>query len=312
MQYRRLGNAGMKVSAVSLGGWTTFGGSIQEMDLAEEIIVGAYEAGINFYDIADVYARGESEKMMGRVLARFPRNTLVISSKVFGEMSDDVNDRGLSRKHIMESIDRSLRNIGTDYLDIYYCHRYDNDTPLEETVRAMDDLIHQGKILYWGTSEWPAARIAEAYGVARQYNLYPPQAEQPGYHMMRRTRVEHEVLPVTGPLGIGLTTFSPLANGLLTGKYDEAVPEGTRYAGRDNLDDEFEVNREKVRQLKPIADELGITRAELALAWCLRNPGVSSVITGATKQSQIESNARAAEVVLDDGVIARIDEILPL
>ncbi len=231
MQYRRLGNAGMKVSAVSLGGWTTFGGSIKEMELAEEIIVGAYEAGINFYDIADVYARGESEKMMGKVLARFQRNTLVISSKVFGAMSDDVNDRGLSRKHIMESIDRSLRNIGTDYLDIYYCHRYDDETPLEETVRAMDDLIHKGKILYWGTSEWPAARIAEAYGIARQYNLYPPQAEQPGYHMMRRTRVEKEVLPVTEPLGIGLTSFSPLANGLLTGKYDEDVPEGTRYAG---------------------------------------------------------------------------------
>ncbi len=155
---------------------------------------------------------------MGKVLARFPRNTLVISSKVFGEMSDDVNDRGLSRKHIMESIDRSLRNIGTDYLDIYYCHRYDDETPLEETVRAMDDLIHQGKILYWGTSEWPAARIAEAYGIARQYNLYPPQAEQPGYHMMRRTRVENEVLPVTEPLGIGLTVFSPMANGLLIGQ----------------------------------------------------------------------------------------------
>jgi voltage-dependent potassium channel beta subunit len=312
MQFRRLGNAGIKVSAVSLGGWTTFGGSIKETALAEEIIVGAYEAGINFYDIADVYARGESEKMMGKMLARFPRNTLVISSKVFGAMSDDVNDRGLSRKHIMESIDRSLRNIGTDYLDIYYCHRYDDETPLEETVRAMDDLIHKGKILYWGTSEWPAARIAEAHGIARQYNLYPPQAEQPGYHMMRRTRVEKEVLPVTEPLGIGLTSFSPLANGLLTGKYDEAVPEGTRYAGRDNLGEEFEANREKVRQLKPIAEELGITRAELALAWCLRLPGVSSVITGATKQSQIESNARAAEVVLDDDVIAQIDEIMPL
>jgi voltage-dependent potassium channel beta subunit len=312
MQYRRLGNAGMKVSAVSLGGWTTFGGSIKELELAEEIIVGAYETGINFYDIADVYARGESEKMMGKVLARFLRNTLVISSKVFGEMSDDVNDRGLSRKHIMESIDRSLRNIGTDYLDIYYCHRYDDETPLEETVRAMDDLIHKGKILYWGTSEWPAARIAEAYGIARQYNLYPPQAEQPGYHMMRRKRVETEVLPVTEPLGIGLTSFSPMANGLLSGKYDDAVPEGTRYAGRNNLGDEFETNREKVRQLKPIADELGITRAELALAWCLRNPGVSSVITGATKQSQIESNARAAEVVLDADVIAQIDEIMPL
>ncbi len=312
MQYRRLGKAGTKVSTIALGGWTTFGGSIQEMDLAEEIIVSAYESGINFYDIADVYARGESEKMMGKVLARFPRHTLVISSKVFGEMSDDVNDRGLSRKHIMESIDRSLRNIGTDYLDIYYCHRYDEETPLEETVRAMDDLIRRGKVLYWGTSEWSAARIAEAYGIARQYNLYPPQVEQPGYHMMRRQRVEVDLLPVAEALGIGLTIFSPLANGLLTGKYDDDLPAGTRFANRDKLGDDFEAKRERVRMLKPIADDLGITRAELVLAWCLRLPAVSSVITGATKKSQIESNVRAAEVQLSDEIIARIDAVMPL
>lgn len=312
MQYRRLGKAGTKVSTIALGGWTTFGGSIQEMDLAEEIIVSAYESGINFYDIADVYARGESEKMMGKILARFPRHTLVISSKVFGEMSDDVNDRGLSRKHIMESIDRSLRNIGTDYLDIYYCHRYDEETPLEETVRAMDDLIRRGKVLYWGTSEWSAARIAEAYGIARQYNLYPPQVEQPGYHMMRRQRVEVDLLPVAEALGIGLTIFSPLANGLLTGKYDDDLPAGTRFANRDKLGDDFEAKRERVRMLKPIADDLGITRAELVLAWCLRLPAVSSVITGATKKSQIESNVRAAEVQLSDEIIARIDAVMPL
>ncbi len=312
MQYRRLGKAGTKVSTIALGGWTTFGGSIQEMDLAEEIIVSAYESGINFYDIADVYARGESEKMMGKVLARFPRHTLVISSKVFGEMSDDVNDRGLSRKHIMESIDRSLRNIGTDYLDIYYCHRYDEETPLEETVRAMDDLIRGGKVLYWGTSEWPAARIAEAYGIARQYNLYPPQVEQPGYHMMRRQRVEVELLPVAEALGIGLTVFSPLANGLLTGKYDDELPAGTRFANREKLGDDFETKRERARSLKPIADDLGITRAELALAWCLRLPAVSSVITGATKKSQIESNARAAAVQLSNDIIAQIDAVMPL
>ena len=312
MQYRRLGSAGTKVSAVALGGWTTFGGSIKEVESAREIIVGAYDAGINFYDTADVYARGESEKMMGKVLSQFPRHTLVISSKVFGAMSDDVNDRGLSRKHIMESVDRSLRNIGTDYLDIYYCHRYDEETPMEETVRAMDDLIHRGKILYWGTSEWPAVRIAEAYGIARQYNLYPPQVEQPGYHMMRRPRVENELMPVTEPLGIGLTPFSPLANGLLTGKYDDDVPEGTRLAARDDLGEAFETNRDKVRRLKPIADELGVTRAELALAWCLRLPAVCSIITGATKKSQIESNARAADVELSDDLITRIDEIMPL
>jgi voltage-dependent potassium channel beta subunit len=312
MKYRRLGNAGTKVSAVSLGGWTTFGESIQDQDLARQIITMAYDSAINFFDIADVYAKGESEKMMGQVLKEFPRHTLVVSSKVFGKMSDDVNDRGLSRKHIMESIDKSLQRIGTDYLDIYYCHRYDPETPLEEVVRAMDDLIHRGKIIYWGTSEWPAAKIEEAYGLARQYNLYPPQVEQTGYHMMRRQRVENEVLPVAEPKGMGMTTFSPLANGLLTGKYDEVVPDDSRYGRQDDLDEKFETRREKVRQLKPLADELGITRAQLAVAWCLRWPAVSSVIGGATKPAQVKDNVKAAEVELPEEIIAKIDELMPI
>jgi len=313
VNYRKLGNAGTKVSEIALGGWTTFGGSIQDRDQAKQIIHAAYDSGINFFDIADVYARGESERMMGEVLQEFPRHTLVISSKVFGAMSDDVNDRGLSRKHIIESIDRSLQRIGTDYLDIYYCHRYDPETPLEETIRAMDDLVHQGKILYWGTSEWQSAQIATAVGLARQYNLYRPKVEQPGYSLLRRSRVETEVLPVAEPNGIGLTTFSPLANGVLTGKYDQGIPKDSRMSHNERMRDRYtEDALDRVRRLEPIANELGITRAQLALAWILRHPGVSSVITGATKPSQVESNALASGVTLDDDVVAQIDALFPI
>ena len=251
--------------------------------------------------------------MMGAVLGEFPRHTLVISSKLHRPMSDDVNDQGLSRKHIMESIEKSLRRIGTDYLDIYYCHRYDPETPLEETVRAMDDLIHQGKVLYWATSMWSGAQIAEAVGVARQFNLYRPWAEQPGYNMLRRERVERETFPVTEPNGIGLTVYSPLAGGILTGKYDDGIPEDSRMARRSGMQRGYTDDlADRVRQLKPIANELGLTRAQLSLAWILRHPGVSSVITGATQVSHIESNVGAAGVKLDGEVIARIDDIFPL
>ncbi len=310
MQYRRLGNAGMKVSAVALGGWTTFGGSIQDAALARRIILQAYESGINFFDIADAYARGDSERMMGKVLQDLPRHTLVISSKLYWPMSDDVNDRGLSRKHIMESIDKSLQRIGTDYLDIYYCHRFDPETPLEEVVRAMDDLVHQGKILYWGTSEWTGAQITDAVGLARQFNLYRPQVDQPGYNLTRRTHVEQDILPVARAQGIGVTTFSPLANGVLTGKYDDGIPEGSRAAQNENL--RARLTDEvigKVRALQPIADDLGVTRAQLAIAWILRHAEVSSVITGATKPEHVASNVKAADVALSEDVVSRLDEI---
>ncbi len=313
MNYRRLGNTGTKVSAISLGGWTTFGESIQNAELAKKIIVSAYDAGINFFDIADVYARGKSEEMMGSVLKDFPRHTLVISSKVFWPMSDEVNDRGLSRKHIMESIDKSLKRIGTDYVDIYYCHRYDPNTSVEEVVRAMDDLVHQGKVLYWGTSEWTGAQIAEAVGFARAHNLYAPVVEQPGYNLGRRTRVEKEIVPAVQAHNIGLTTFSPLYNGILTGKYDNGIPEGSRADLNEDMRGRLTPEViERVKQLKPIADELGITRAQLAIAWILRLPEVSSVITGATRPEHVESNVRAAGVELSKDVIASIDEIWPL
>jgi len=312
MKYRRLGQAGLKVSELSLGGWTTFGESLTDRQLTRDIITHAYESGINFFDIADIYAKGVSEEMMGAVLKDFPRHTLVISSKLYWPMSDEVNDRGLSRKHVMESIDKSLQRIGTDYLDIYFCHRYDEETPLEETVRAMDDLIHQGKILYWGTSEWSGAQIQAALDLCERYNLYKPQVEQPHYNMLHRDRVESEILPVTEPNGIGLVVWSPLASGVLTGKYDDAVPDDSRLARFDWLRSSHyrEEVIETVRRLKPIADALGVTRAQLAIAWTLRQPGVSSAITGATRPQQLDDTLKAIEIELDDETLRRIDDVI--
>lgn len=312
MQYRRLGDAGMKVSAVSLGGWINYGeGKVPEDD-ARRVVETAYEQGINYFDLADVYGNGEAEKQMGAVLKRYPRHTVVIASKVFWPMSDDVNDRGLSRKHIMESIDKSLARLGTEYLDIYFCHRPDLETPILETARAMNDLIRRGKVLYWGTSEWAASQLAEAYEVCDQHNFDKPQAEQPQYSMLYREPVESAVLPLAQQHGTGLVVFSPLAQGMLTGKYDDGVSQGSRFAREGWAAERFltDANAAKVRRLKPIADELGITRGQLALAWVLRNSGVSSVITGATKAAQVEENVRAAEVVLSKEVIERIEAIL--
>ena len=213
----------------------------------------------------------------------------------------------------MESIDKTLKRIGTDYLDIYFCHRYDPETPLEEVVRAMDDLVHQGKVLYWGTSEWTGAQIADAVGVAGRYNLYAPRVDQPGYNMTRRTRVETDVIPAVRQHGIGLTTFSPLASGLLTGKYDDGIPEDSRAKRNEGLKNSLEGDlADRVKKLKPIADGLGVTRGELAIAWILRNPEVSGVITGATKPEQVASNAKAAEVDLDQAVIDKINEVFPM
>jgi voltage-dependent potassium channel beta subunit len=312
MQYRRLGDAGMKVSSISLGGWINYGEGKVDPDAARRVVETAYAGGINFFDLADIYGRGEAEKQMGAVLKQFPRHTLVISSKVFWPMSDDVNDRGLSRKHIMESIDKSLQRLGTDYLDIYFCHRSDPETPVLETARAMNDLIQQGKVLYWGTSEWPSSRIVEAYELCERYNLHPPRTEQPQYSMLYRKRVEEEILPITEPRGIGLVVWSPLAMGMLTGKYDEGIPEGSRFAREDWARERFinDQNRMKVRRLAPLANELGISRGQLALAWVLRQSGVSSVIIGATSPEQVEENIKAADVRLTPDIIEAINIIL--
>ncbi len=312
MEYRNLGKSGLRVSEVSLGGWVTFGHSVNDQEMVRDIVLKAYEQGINFFDQADVYARGKSEEMMGAVLRELPRHTLVVSSKVYWPMSDDVNDRGLSRKHILESIDRTLKRLGTDYLDIYFAHRYDDTVPMEEIVMAFDHVVRTGRAMYWGTSMWPAARIAQAVEFAKANGLYAPVTEQPEYSMLRRERVEKEILPYTESAGVGLVVWSPLAMGMLTGKYDEGMPEGSRLSDNDNWGKSIvtDENREKVRALKPIADGLGITRAQLALAWALRQPGVSSVITGATKVHQIEDTVKAAGVKLDAGVLEQIDQIL--
>lgn len=312
MNYRRLGKSGLKVSALSLGGWTTFGDSVTDRRLARDIIMKAYDSGINYFDIADVYARGEAEKLMGSLLKLFPRHTLVISSKAFWPMSDDVNDRGLSRKHLVESVNASLQRIGTDYLDLFFCHRWDDKTPLEETVRALDDLVHQGKILYWGTSEWTGAQIQAALDLCERHNLVKPQVEQPLYNMISRRRVEGDVLPVAEKNGIGLVVWSPLASGLLTGKYDEALPEDSRLARLDWLRDQWyrQESIAAIRKLKPVADDLGVTRAQLALAWVLRQPGVSSAITGATKPAQLDETLKAIDITLDGDTLARIDAIM--
>ncbi len=312
MHYRRLGSAGMKVSAIALGGWINYGEGKVAEDEARQVVEAAYEQGINFFDLADIYGRGGAELQMGSVLKRYARHTLVISTKVFWPMSDDINDQGLSRKHIMESIDKSLQRLGTDYVDIYFCHRPDPETPLLETARAMDDLIRRGRVLYWGTSEWSAEQLAEVTALCERYNLYPPQAEQPQYSMLYRERVEQEILPAAAARGIGLVVWSPLAMGMLTGKYDEGIPQDTRFARESWARERFltEENSARVRRLAPIAERLGITRGQLALAWILRQPQVSSVIIGATKAAQVRENAAAADVVLSSELVQEIETVL--
>jgi voltage-dependent potassium channel beta subunit len=314
MVYRPLGRCGTKVSVLGLGGWTTFGGTVKDEGTVRRILRRAFDAGVNFFDIADVYALGEAEKVMGRALAEIPRHRLVISSKLFWPMSEDVNDRGLSRKHVMESVEKSLKRIGTDYLDLYFCHRFDPETPLEETVRAMDDLVRQGKVLYWGTSEWSGPQLREAWRIADRRNLTGPQVEQPQYHLLERARVERDVRPAAAELGMGLVAWSPLASGLLTGKYDSGTPPPDSRLSRIEWlrEQSLQPKRiEKVRAMKRIADELGCTRAQLALAWVVAQPGLSSALLGATREEQLAENLGALDVALDAPTAARLDAIFP-
>lgn len=313
MRYRRLGSAGLKVSELSFGGWVTVGEQIDD-DTSRRCILAAYEAGVNFFDNAEAYADGKSEIVMGRVLKELRRESLVMSSKVFWG-GEGPNDEGLSRKHIYEACRNSLKRMRVDYFDLYFCHRPDPNTPIEETVRAMDDLIHQGLILYWGTSEWSAQQIMEAYAVARQYGLYPPQMEQPEYNMFSRERVEKEYARLYTQIGLGTTIFSPLASGVLTGKYNDGIPEGTRASlkGYEWVKDDITPERiEKVKRLAPIAADLGCTLAQMALAWCLKNPNVSTAITGASRVEQVRENMEALDVVekLSPDVMERIEEVL--
>ena len=311
MKYRRLGRNGIRVSEISLGAWLTYGGSV---DMANSIncIHTALENGINFIDNADVYSKGNAEIVLGKALEgeTFERKNLVISSKVFWPFSDDVNDWGLSRKHIMDSVDGSLSRLGLDYLDIYYCHRYDWKTPLRETVEAMDDLVRDGKVRYWGTSVWSAAQLERAVGICNEIGARLPAVEQPRYNMLDRY-IELEIMYTTKLHGIGITPWSPLGQGLLTGKYNDGVPEGSRGTTSQFLKSSLtEENIEKVRKLTQIASDLGITMAQLALAWILRRDEISSVITGASKPEQIMDNIGAIDVKLSSDVLDKIEEIL--
>lgn len=313
MPYRRLGRAGLKVSALSLGGWTTFGGSVTDDDVTGRMMRRAFDAGVNFFDIADIYAKGEAERCMGAVLRHLPRHELVISSKVFWPMSDDVNDRGLSRKHIFESVEKSLKRIGTDYLDLYFCHRFDDQTPVEETARAMDDLVRQGKVLYWGTSEWTGAQLRDVHALTSRRGWDGPVVEQPQYSLLARRKFEDDVRPAAVSLGMGLVVWSPLASGVLTGKYDDGIPAGSRLDRIEWLRESVlaKENRERVRRFADVANDLGTSRARLALAWVLKQPGVSSVIMGASTVEQLDENLAALDVVIDDATAARLLELFP-
>jgi voltage-dependent potassium channel beta subunit len=314
MHYRRLGHSGLKVSEISLGSWLTFGAQIAE-ETAIDLVKAAYEQGVNYFDNADVYANGQAELVMGKAIHQLPRESLVISSKVFYPTFNGPNGRGLSRKHITESIDASLKRLNTDYVDLYFCHRFDPDTPMEEVVRTMDDLVHRGKVLYWGTSEWEPGQAAQAYGISRQFGLTPPTMEQPQYNMFHRRRVEWELAPLCKEFGLGLTTYSPLFFGILTGKYNEEIPAGSRAAMEDMgwiRDHITPQTIGKVRQLTSLAQEMDMTTAQLSLAWILRRKDVSSVITGATHLEQLDENLSAADMVeyMTDEVLEKIEQII--
>jgi voltage-dependent potassium channel beta subunit len=320
MKYRRLGSAGLQVSELSFGSWLTFGNQISDA-LAEDLMCKCYENGVNFFDNAEGYARGRSELVMGKILEKvgWPRDTWLVSSKVFfgaAEEPQKPNQYGLSRKHVFEACHAALRRLRVDYLDLFFCHRPDPETPIEETVRVMSDLIAQGKVLYWGTSEWSAQEIMQAVTIARQYNLVPPTMEQPQYSLLVRERVEKEYARLYSEIGLGTTIWSPLASGLLTGKYNDGIPKETRLGFESNeWLREYVVSDEKIAKVKAlaaVAADLGISQAVLAIAWCLKNPHVSTVILGASKESQLTETLTASEAAekLTPDVLEKIEQIL--
>jgi voltage-dependent potassium channel beta subunit len=318
MIYRRLGRSGLQVSLLSFGSWVTFDNQVKD-DEAVDCMQAAHDAGCNFFDNAEAYASGESEAIMGRSLARlgWPRQSYVVSSKFFWGISRYRNMRNtLNRKYLMQAIDGSLERLGLDFLDLIFCHRADPNTPIEETVWAMSDIVSSGKALYWGTSEWKADEIRAAWEIAERHHLHKPVMEQPEYNLFNRTRVEEEYARLYTDLGIGLTTWSPLASGLLTGKYRDGIPADSRAAlsGYEWLGDTVKDRAalEKVERLRPIAKELGCTLAQLSLAWCAANPNVSTVITGASRASQVVENFEAIDIVpmMTADVLASIDSAM--
>ena len=318
MQYNNLGKTGLPISRLSFGSWITFGNQI-ENNISERLMDIAYDQGVNFFDNAETYADGESEKVMGDILSNksWSRDSYIVSSKVFfGAGAQVPTQKGLHRKHIIEACNQALQRLKVDYLDLYFCHRPDKSTPIEETVWSMHQLIMQGKILYWGTSEWSAQEIMEAHMVAKQYNLIGPVMEQPQYNMLTRHKFEVEFSQVYKTVGLGTTIWSPLASGLLTGKYNDGVPKGSRLE-RDELSwlNEIIINEsniKKVKKLGTFANELGTSLPLLAIAWCLKNPNVSTVILGATKEQQLIENLKALQVepMLTEDVMQEIETIL--
>ncbi|MDQ2732883.1 MAG: aldo/keto reductase family protein [Armatimonadota bacterium] len=315
MNYRRLGGSGLKVSEVCLGSWLTYGNATEDTT-AEKCVAKAFEVGINFFDTANVYATGAAEEVLGKALQGYDRDDYVIATKVYFPMGEGPNDRGLSRKHIREQCDRSLKRLKVDYIDLYQCHRFDTEAPVEETLRAMDDLVSAGKVLYTGFSEWSAGQIAEALGLQRQWNLDRFVSSQPFYNILGRG-VEKEVLPLCWREGIGQIVFSPLAQGVLTGKYrpGQPPPAGTRAAdpkqnmfmGGGKMDDS---QLEKVEKLRPLAEREGLSMAQFALAWCLRRPEISSVIIGASRPEQVEENAGASGKKLSPETLEEVDRLV--
>lgn len=318
MEYRRLGKAGIQVSALSLGSWVTFGQQIED-DVAADLMKTAYDNGINFFDNAEAYASGRSETVMGNILHKmaWSHETFVVSSKVFwgGGLP---NQTGLCRKHVIEACHNALRRLRVDYLDLYFCHRPDPNTPIEETVRAMSDLVYQGKVLYWGMSEWSAQEITQAYAIARECHLVPPTMEQPQYNLFVRHRVEEEYKRLYTEYGLGTTIWSPLASGLLTGKHAKGPQEGTRATLKDydwlkdQIAREAKEKADKVQKLEKIAKGLGLSPAVFAIAWCLKNPNVSTVILGASKVPQLTENLQAleAQAKFTPEVMKQIDEVV--
>jgi voltage-dependent potassium channel beta subunit len=316
VEYRRLGRSGLKVSVLSFGSWVTFGQQV-DVGLAKDCLGACRDAGVNFFDNAETYGGGDSERVMGRAIAElgWERRSYVVSTKVFWGLHDEVNMRNtLNRKYLMQAIDGSLERFGLDFVDLLFCHRSDPDTPIEETVWAMSDIVASGKALYWGTSEWPADDIRAAWEIAERHHLHKPVMEQPQYNLLTRRKVEQEYARLCNDIGLGLTTWSPLASGLLTGKYlDGGGLEGTRAGlpGYEWIRKQVtnEAQSAKVRKLVPIAEELGCSLAQLAIAWCAHNPRVSTVITGASRVSQVEENMQALDVLplLTDDVLARVD-----
>jgi voltage-dependent potassium channel beta subunit len=316
MQYRRLGRTGLKVSEISLGTWISCD-DLKNKHASIRMIDKAYDLGINFFDTANVYAAGRAEIILGEALGKFPRESYVLATKVFWGAGTGPNNRGLSRKHIIEQCDRSLERLGVDYIDLYYCHWFDHETPIDETLRAMDDLVSWGKVLYFGTSNWTAEQISQGVRVVDRYSLDPIAANQSSYNMFDRY-LEKETISLCSGTGVGLVVYSPLAQGILTGKYKKGVafPKGSR-ATNSSINAAVQISDymndqvlESVEKLRHIASDLGISVSQLALAWTLRKPAVSSSLIGASNPSQVEENAKASGITIPDEVLAKIESVL--